>query len=356
MKEIFAPTASWNATGLPHCSRAPAHSRAIFRHHLPAAHAHRGQREASGVEGGEGDLQARALGADAVRGRDADLVEAGDAVLKAAQPHEGVAVLDGDAVRRGLDDEGGDAALVPIGLRYACHDHEQIGDDAVRGPQLHAVQDVVVTVRYGRHRHARRVGADVRLGEQERADVRAGTARQELVLLLLGAELLQRLRYADRLMGGEQRADRRIRGADEGEGLVVVHLGEAEPAVLRVDLHAEGAELLEPVDHLVGDLRLALDARRIDLRLAEVAELGQELLAALGVLVRGQRVRMDQVEPEAAQEEFLGEAGLAPVLLTSGLGDLPGLALADGRFGGWCGHEELTSPRSGAGRCRRDRL
>ena len=97
MKAILAPTASCWAIGLPHCSRAADHSRAIFRHHLPAPTQHGGQREPAGVEGGEGDLEARALGADAVRGRDPDLVEAGDAVLDAAQAHEGVAVLDGDA-------------------------------------------------------------------------------------------------------------------------------------------------------------------------------------------------------------------------------------------------------------------
>ena len=77
---------------------------------------------------------------------------------------------------------------------------------------------------------------------------RAGAARQEGVLLLLGAEQLQRLRYADRLVRGEQRADGRAGGADQGERLVVVDLGEAEAAVLGVDLHAERAELLEPVD------------------------------------------------------------------------------------------------------------
>ncbi len=36
MKLILEPTASCSATGLPHCSRSAAHSRAIFRHHLPA--------------------------------------------------------------------------------------------------------------------------------------------------------------------------------------------------------------------------------------------------------------------------------------------------------------------------------
>ena len=176
MKEILAPTASWWAIGLPHCSRAADHSRAIFRHHLPAADAGGGQGEAAGVEGGQGDLQARALGADAVGGRDADLVEAGDAVLDAAQAHEGVAVLDRDALGVGLDDEGGDAALVALGLRHPGHDDEEVGDHAVGGPQLHSVEDVVVPVGDGRGGEAGRVGADVGLGQQEGADVGAGAA------------------------------------------------------------------------------------------------------------------------------------------------------------------------------------
>ncbi|BFO15763.1 hypothetical protein SHKM778_21510 [Streptomyces sp. KM77-8] len=51
---------------------------------------------------------------------------------------------------------------------------------------------------------------------------------------------------------------------------------------------------------------------------------------------------VDQVEPEAAEEQFLGEAGLAPALLPGGLGHLAGLAFGDrgpGRRLGYCGHE-----------------
>ena len=157
-----------------------------------------------------------------------------------------------------------------------------------------------------------------------------------------GAEQLQRLRHADRLVRGEQRADRRAGRADQRQRLVVVHLGEAEAAVLGVDLHAEGAELLEPVDDLVGDPRLALDPGAVDLRLAEVAQPGRGTPRRAGrPRRRGQRVRVDQVEPEAAEEQLLGEAGLAPVLFPGGLGDLPGLALGDlGRAAGCvCGHE-----------------
>ncbi|GGZ78574.1 hypothetical protein GCM10010371_42850 [Streptomyces subrutilus] len=56
---------------------------------------------------------------------------------------------------------------------------------------------------------------------------------------------------------------------------------------------------------------------------------------------------MDQVEPEAPEEELPGEAGLAPVLLAGRLGDLPCLALGHlglraaglyGLYGLWCGH------------------
>ncbi|GAA3295333.1 hypothetical protein GCM10020295_22250 [Streptomyces cinereospinus] len=256
---------------------------------LAGAYAHRGQRQPARVQGGEGDLQARALRADPVRGRHPHPVEAGDAVLQAAQAHERVAVLHGDALGGRLHDERRDAARVALGLRHAGHHDQQVGDHAVGGPELHAVEDVVVAVRDRGGGEPGRVGADVRFGQQEGGDVGAGAARQEGVLLLLGAEDLQRLRYADRLMGAQQRADGRAGGADKGEGLVVVHLRQAQPAVLRVDLHAEGAELLEPVDHVVGDPRVPLDEGGVDLRLAEVAELGEELLAALGVLVRGGR-------------------------------------------------------------------
>ncbi len=330
MKEILEPTASWSATGLPHCSRTADHSRAIFRHHLPAATQEAGRESRPVLSVVRAIFRPWPSSADAVGGGDADLVEAGDAVLDAAQAHEGVAVLDGDARRVRLHDEGGDAALVALALRHAGHDDQQVGDDAVGGPQLDAVEDVVVPLGHRGGGEAGGVGADVGLGEQEGADVGAGAARQETLPLLLRAELLQGLRHADRLVRREQHADRRAGGAGQRERLVVVHLGETETAVLGVDLHAEGAELLEPVDDLVGDARLALDAGGVDLRLAEVAELGEELLAALGRFVVRERVGVDEVEPEAAEEQFLGEAGLAPVLFPGGLRHLTGLPLGDG--------------------------
>lgn len=129
-------------------------------------------------------------------------MEAGQAVLDAAQPHEGVAVLHGDARGVGLDDEGGDAAPVPLGGGDPGHDHEQVGHDAVGRPELHTVQDVVApVVGHRRGGETGRVGSDVGFGEQEGGDVGPREAGQEGVLLLLGAEHLQRLRYADGLVG-----------------------------------------------------------------------------------------------------------------------------------------------------------
>ena len=67
---------------------------------LGDADADRRQRQAARVQRRERDLEALALLADQVLLRDEDVLEARDRVLDAAQAHELVAALDGDAVRR----------------------------------------------------------------------------------------------------------------------------------------------------------------------------------------------------------------------------------------------------------------
>jgi ribosomal protein S16 len=157
--------------------------------------------------------------------------------------------------------------------------------------------------------------------------VRAGDQRQPLLLLLLGAEQEQRLGHADRLVGREQRAERRVPHVNERERAVVVHLREAEAAVALGHLHPQRPELLEPVHHVVRDLRLALDAQRIDLGLEEGAQPGEEALALLHRLRVQARLGVDQVEAEAPEEQLLAEARQLPLALAGLLGDLPGLAL-----------------------------
>src|SRR4051812_18720501 len=70
-----------------------------------------GQREPAGVERRQRDTQPLALAADDVLAGDEDVVEAGHRVLDAPEAHEGVAVLDRDAVAVARADERGDAAL-----------------------------------------------------------------------------------------------------------------------------------------------------------------------------------------------------------------------------------------------------
>jgi len=50
-----------------------------------------------------------------------------------------------------------------------------------------------------------------------------------------------------------------MRRAGEHQGAVVVDLGEADAAVFLVDVHAEGAQLRQALDHVVGDAGVALD-------------------------------------------------------------------------------------------------
>ena len=108
---------------------------------------------------------------------------------------------------------------------------------------------------------------------------------------------------------------------------VVVHLRQAQAAVLLRDLHPERADPLEPVHHAVGDLRVALDLERVDLRLEELAQPREETLALLNRLRIQPRLRMDQVEPEVAEEQLLAETRQLPLRLARRLDDIASLLL-----------------------------
>ncbi len=299
-----------------------------LRRPLGLADADRGQRQPAGVQGAQGDLEPHALLADQVARRHEDVLELGDRVLDAPQAHELVAVQDADALALVVQDERADPAAVALGLRHPRHHDDDVGDHAVGRPQLGAVEDVAALGGLGGGGHARGVGADVGLGQQERGDVRAGDAREPLALLLVGPEHPQRLGDADRLVRGDQRAERAVPGADHRQRAVVVDLREPEAVVLLGHLHAHRADPLEALDDLVRDLRVTLDLQRVDLGLEEVPQRGEETLALLHGLGVEPRLRMDQVEPEVAEEQLLAEARQRPVLLSGGLGDLPCFAFA----------------------------
>ena len=120
-----------------------------------------------------------------------------------------------------LDDERRDFLRVGV----ARHDDVELRDRPVGAPELFAVQDVIA---FGRPLDARRqisrIRADVRLGERERGDGAASEARKILLLLLLGAEELQRLRKPDRLVRGKEHGDVAVLARDELHRLGILAL------------------------------------------------------------------------------------------------------------------------------------
>jgi hypothetical protein len=125
-------------------------------------------------------------------------------------------------------------------------------------------------------------------------------------------------------MGRKQRAGVGADAADQVHHLLVLAHGEAQAAVLLGNLHAEGAELAEAVDHLVlvfagyVDLdRVELVAKQIVDRLVERHELGVFfVLFGIGV---------DEIEPEVAKEHLFHERRLFPSGLPRFLRDLASL-------------------------------
>jgi hypothetical protein len=176
--------------------------------------------------------------------------------------------------------------------------------------------------------------SSVGVGEQERRDVGARHQRQPALLLLLGAEQQQRLGDADRLMGGEQRRERGVHRAGQRQRAVVVDLREPEAAVPLGDLHPQRADLLEAVDDRLGDLRVALDRERVDGRGQHRPQLGEEPLALLDRGVVEPRLGVDEVEPQASEEQVLAEARQLPVALTGRFRDPPGFSFRDLRSHG----------------------
>jgi hypothetical protein len=115
--------------------------------------------------------------------------------------------------------------------------------------------------------------------------------------------------------------------AGQRERAVVVHLRQAEPAVLLGHLHPERADALQAVDDRGGDLRVTLDLKRIDLRLEEFAQAREKPLAFLNGRRVEPRLRVDQIEAEVPEKQFIAEARQLPLGLACCFGDLASLPL-----------------------------
>ena len=219
--------------------------------HAPAdGRAARGDGQPSGVERDQRELETLPLAPQHVLVRNVEVLEADQRVADAAQPHELAAMDDLESRRVRLHDERRDLlfllALDDLGRR-ARHHHDELGLRAVGAPQLLAVDHPPLAVGRagGGGLHLRGIGADAGLGQRERGDRPFSQAREILLLLLVCAEQLQRLRHADGLMRGEPRHGRAAPRRHQSDGAVVIRGAESEAAVLLGDLHAPGAELFE---------------------------------------------------------------------------------------------------------------
>ena len=253
-----------------------------------------------------------------------------------AAPH------DLDARPVALDDEGGDAARVGV----ARHHDVEFGQGAVRAPQLLAVEGEGGPVfrALGGGRESGGVRTHIVLGEREGADGSLGEAGEVRLLLRLGAEHLERLPHADRLMSGEEGDDVAVHGTHDPHRVGVLRLVEPEAAVLLRHLDAERAALGERPHDLGRDLAVPVDAVRIHLVAQEDPQVLRPRAGALGDEVVRVGIGVDRVEPELPEKEVPDEGSPRPVGLARGFGDLPGLGLADVGFRArvcMCGHVNL---------------
>ncbi len=129
-------------------------------------------------------------------------------------------------------------------------------------------------------------------------------------------------------MRGQQRGEVAVVGPHQLHDLGVLDLVETEAAVLGGDLHAEGAEPLQPVDHGLWVLTRAVDLFGVDLLGEETLETRAEFgeFRPLGTV--GERV--DQARAEIAEEQLADETRLFPLFFARVLGDFARLALGLG--------------------------
>ena len=127
------------------------------------------QRQPASVQRRERDFQSRALFRDHVFARHAHVRELHDGVVKGTEPHEPAAIRDLEPGCRNIDNERRDL-LAFFAANYfrrrLRHDHEHASFHAIGAPKFFAIQDELGAVgrRIGAETHGRRVGAGVRFG------------------------------------------------------------------------------------------------------------------------------------------------------------------------------------------------
>ena len=252
------------------------------------------------------DLEALALGAEPVRGRDDDVLERDGRRVGRPLAHLVEVLLDRDAGRVHRHDERREAlgALAAVGRGEAHHPGSVAG---VRDEHLRPVDHVLIALGDRRRLDAGHVGAGARLGEPEAAEDRRLDERPEpLLLLLVGA-------------GDQDRAGAEAVGADRGAD------ARAAPVELLADQHAVEAGKLRPAEPL----------RQVQVHEADLVRLGDDVGRMRLMLVTFRRARPDLVLRERARE-----GAQLLLLIAEGEGDAAGDTRID------CGHSEHSLGKS----------
>jgi hypothetical protein len=98
--------------------------------------------------------------------------------------------------------------------------------------------------------------------------------------------------------------------ADHFHDAAILLLRESAAAILRRHAHPQHADLSEPAHDFVGNARLPVDARSVDVIATISADLVHGLSRRTLELGRQGRIRKDRFRPEAAEKQILGEARL----------------------------------------------
>ena len=134
------------------------------------------------VEAAEGAGEAAGLGQERLFWH-LDIVEDDLAGDRGAKAHLALDRRRRETLGAALDEEAVDALVLELGP-----DHGEIGDRRIGNPHLRAIEHESATDALGPGLHAARIGAEVRLGEAERAEKRlVDQRRQPRPLLLLSA-------------------------------------------------------------------------------------------------------------------------------------------------------------------------
>ncbi len=173
-----------------------------------------------------------------------------------------------------------------------------------------AIQDELGAIRrrVGAQTHRGRIGPGVRFRERKGRDLVARHARQIFLFLLLRAEKQQRLRHADRLMGGDERGQVCVPTAEQHRGPAIIHLRQTEAAVLLGNLDRESAHREEVVDILLRDFAGAIDFIGVHVRFEISPQFGEKPFARGAIFGALLGERKDAVEIVAANEEVAREA------------------------------------------------